>query len=44
MDAIRSAVSLMGLEDKDASDNSPKANMRKAREFCSNPYSCCSLF
>jgi len=38
MDAIRSAVSLMGLEDKDASDNSPKANMRKAmRIFAKTP-------
>ena len=30
MDAIRSAVSLMRLEHKDARDNSPKANIRKA--------------
>ena len=30
MDAIRTAVSLMGLEDQDVRDNSPKANMRKA--------------
>ena len=28
MDAIRTAVSLMGLEDKDVSNNSPKANMQ----------------
>ena len=38
MDAIRSAVSLMGLEDKDTRDNSPKANMRKAmRIFAKTP-------
>ena len=33
MDAIRTAVSLMGLEDKDVRNNSPRANMNKAREF-----------
>ena len=30
MDVVRTAVSLMSLEDKDARDNSPAANMRKA--------------
>ena len=30
MDVARTAVSIMGLEDKEASDNSPEANMRKA--------------
>ena len=45
MDAIRSAVSLMGLEDKDARDNSQKANMRKAmRNFCTNTNCCCGIF
>ena len=28
MDVVRTCVSLMGLEDKDTRDNSPKANMR----------------
>ena len=45
MDAIRSAVSLMGLEDKDASDNSPKANMRKAmRIFSKTPTAVAAYF
>ena len=45
MDAIRSAVSLMGLEDKDASDNSPKANMRKAmRIFAQTPTAVAAYF
>ena len=30
MDVARTAVSVMGLEDKETSDNSPKANLRKA--------------
>jgi 2-methylcitrate synthase len=30
MDVVRTAVSLMSLEDKDTRDNSPAANMRKA--------------
>jgi len=30
MDVARTAVSFMGLEDKETSDNSPKANLRKA--------------
>ena len=30
MDVVRTAVSLMALEDKDTKDNSPKANMKKA--------------
>ena len=29
MDVARTAVSIMGLEDKETKDNSPKANMRK---------------
>ena len=32
MDVARTAVSIMGLEDKETKDNSPKANMRKANE------------
>ena len=32
MDVARTAVSVMGLEDKKTSDNSPKANMRKSYE------------
>ena len=45
MDAVRSAVSLMGLEDKDTGDNSPKANMRKGNEnFCSDTYCSCGIF
>ena len=30
MDVARTAVSIMGLEDKETKDNSPKANLRKA--------------
>ena len=30
MDVVRTVVSVMGLEDKDTTDNSPEANMRKA--------------
>jgi len=30
MDVARTAVSVMGLEDKESKDNSPKANLRKA--------------
>ena len=29
MDVARTVVSIMGLEDKETRDNSPKANMRK---------------
>ena len=40
MDVARTAVSVMGLEDKETSDNSPQANLRKAmRIFCKN--TCC---
>ena len=35
MDVVRTAVSLMALEDKDTRDNSPKANMRKAMKIFS---------
>ena len=38
MDAARTAVSIMGLEDKETKDNSPKANMRKVmRIFAKTP-------
>ena len=38
MDVARTAVSVMGLEDKETADNSPKANMRKAmRIFSKTP-------
>jgi len=38
MDVARTAVSVMGLEDKETSDNSPKANIRKAmRIFAKTP-------
>ena len=38
MDVARTAVSVMGLEDKDTTDNSPKANLRKAmRIFSKTP-------
>jgi len=38
MDVARTAVSVMGLEDKETGDNSPKANMRKAmRIFSKTP-------
>ncbi len=38
MDVARTAVSVMGLEDKDTTDSSPEANMRKAlRIFAKTP-------
>ena len=38
MDVARTAVSFMGLEDKDTNNNSPKANLRKAmRIFSKTP-------
>jgi 2-methylcitrate synthase len=38
MDFARTAVSVMGLEDKETADNSPKANLRKAmRIFSKTP-------
>ncbi len=38
MDVARTAVSIMGLEDKDTTNNSPEANMRKAmRIFAKTP-------
>ena len=45
MDAIRTAVSLMGLEDRDVRDNSPKANMKKAmRIFAQTPTAVAAYF
>ena len=44
MDVARTAVSVMGLEDKETKDSSPKANLRKAiRISCKNTY-CVSCF
>ena len=38
MDVARTAVSVMGLEDKETADNTPKANIRKAmRIFSKTP-------
>ena len=45
MDVVRTAVSLMSLEDKDTKDNSPKANMRKAiRIFAKTPTTLSAFF
>ena len=45
MDVARSVVSIMGLEDKDTSNNSPEANMRKAiRIFAKTPTSIAAFF
>jgi len=45
MDVVRTAVSLMSLEDKEAKDNSPKANMRKAvRIFAKTPVALAAFF
>ena len=45
MDVVRTAVSLMALEDKDTRDNSPKANMRKAiRIFAKTPIALAAFF
>ena len=45
MDVARTAVSIMGLEDKDTKDNSPKANMRKAmRIFAQTPTAVAAYF
>ena len=45
MDVVRTAVSLMALEDKDTKDNSPKANMRKAmRIFSKTPAAVAAFF
>ena len=45
MDVARTAVSIMGLEDKETKDNSPKANMRKAmRIFAQTPTAVAAYF
>ena len=45
MDVIRTAVSLMSLEDKETKDNSSKANMRKAmRIFSKTPTAIAAFF
>ena len=45
MDVARTAVSIMGLEDKETRDNSPKANMRKAmRIFAKTPTAVAAYF
>jgi len=45
MDVVRTAVSVMGLEDKETSNNSPEANMRKAmRIFTKTPTAIAAFF
>ncbi len=45
MDVARTAVSIMGLEDKETKDNSPKANMRKAmRIFSKTPVALAAFY
>ena len=45
MDVARTAVSVMGLEDKETTDNSPKANLRKAmRIFSKTPTAVAAFF
>jgi len=45
MDVARTVVSVMGLEDKETSNNSPKANMRKAmRIFAKTPTALAAFF
>ena len=45
MDVVRTAVSLMSLEDKETKDNSPRANMRKAiRIFSKTPIALAAFF
>ena len=45
MDVARTVVSVMGLEDKETSDNSPKANMRKAmRIFAKTPVALAAFY
>ena len=45
MDVVRTAVSLMALEDKETKDSSPKANMRKAmRIFAKTPAAVAAFF
>ena len=45
MDVVRTVISVMGLEDKETSDNSPEANMRKAmRIFAKTPTAIAAFF
>jgi len=45
MDAARTAVSIMGLEDKDTKDNSPKANIKKVmRIFAKTPVALAAFY
>ena len=45
MDAARTAVSIMGLEDKETKDNSPAANMRKVmRIFAKTPVALAAFY
>ncbi len=45
MDVARTAVSVMGLEDKETTDNSPKANLRKAmRIFSKTPVALAAFY
>ena len=45
MDVVRTAVSLMALEDKETKDNTPNANMRKAiRIFAKTPIALAAFF
>jgi len=45
MDVVRTVVSVMGLEDKETMDNSPKANMRKSmRIFAKTPTAIAAFF
>jgi len=45
MDVARTAVSIMGLEDKDTKDNSPKANLRKVmRIFAKTPVALAAFY
>jgi len=45
MDVARTAVSIMGLEDKETKDNSPKTNMRKVmRIFSKTPVALAAFY
>ena len=45
MDVARTAVSIMGLEDKDTKDNSPKANLQKVmRIFAKTPVALAAFY
>ena len=45
MDVVRTVISVMGLEDKETTDNSPEANMRKAmRIFSKTPTAIAAFF